>query len=78
MTGYMTKMNDIRKREIELFKESYRLSQAGFEVTKNNKTAKKYFNQCKNIHNKQDEVWKKKCFFENYLKEMEKLKNGKN
>lgn len=74
MTGYMTKMNDIKKMEMELFKESYRLRQAGFEITKNNKTSRKYFNQCKSIHEKQDEIYKKHQFFKNYLKQMDKEK----
>lgn len=81
MTGYMIKMNDIRKRQRELFLESWRLREAGFEVTRkktNKKNQAKNYKRAREIQAKQDELWKKKCFYENYLKEMEKLKNGEN
>lgn len=78
MTGCMIKMKSIREMEIELFKESYRLRQAGFEVTKNNKTSRKYYNRCREIQEKQGEIYKKHQFFKKFLEEMEKKNDREN
>jgi hypothetical protein len=65
---------DIRKRKNELLEESWRLREAGFELLKNQRTRKDpNYDKIKELHKKQDEVWKKKEFFEKYLKEMEKI-----
>ena len=71
-------MNDIRRRKNELLAESWRLREASFEITRkkvNKKNQEKNFKRAREIQEQQDEVWKKKCFFENYLKEMEKKKD---
>lgn len=68
-------MNDIRKRKNELLVESWRLKEANFEITRkktNRQNQEKNYKRAREIQEQQDEIWKKKCFFENFLKEMEK------
>lgn len=75
----MTKMNSISQRKNELFKESRRLRKQVFlESTGKGDKAERY-KRARKIQELEDEVWKRKMFFENYIKQMEKEnKNGKN
>ena len=62
-------MKSILEMERELFKESWNLRGASFEVAKNGNNYKK----SKELQNKQNEVYKKQQFFKNFIKEMEKI-----
>lgn len=68
-------MKTIRQRTKELYIESWKLREASFEVGKSKRSRDKNFKRSREIQKQQNEVWKKKCFFENYLKEMEKRKD---
>lgn len=70
----MIKMNSISQRKNELFKESRRLTKAMFLESNKKCNKKKKFERIQKLRKEEDEVWKKKMFFENYIKQMEKEK----
>lgn len=79
MTGYMIKMSSISQRKNELFKESRRLTKAIFLESNKKGNKKDRFEKTIKLRKQEDEVWKRKMFFENYLKQLEKEnRNGKN
>lgn len=67
-------MKTILKRERELFEETWRLRQAGFEITSKKGNKKEQFFRSREIQRKENELYKKQQFFKKYLEEMEKLK----
>ena len=82
MTGYMTKMSSLTRRKNELFREARRLKKQMFLEGNKKGDKKEHFNKVRELQKIEDEVWKRKMFFENYIKETEKLnkekRNGKN
>ena len=73
-TGQMVNnMKSIRERKNELLAESWRLRDASFEITKKKSKKEENFKRARELQEKENEVWKKKMFFENYLREMEKI-----
>ena len=61
-------MNDIKKKERELYIESVMLKDAYMELSKKKGT----YNRCRELKRKQDKVYHKQQFFKNLIKEMEK------
>ena len=61
-------MNDIKKKERELYIESVMLKDAYMELSKKKGT----YNRCRELKWKQDKVYHKQQFFKNLIKEMEK------
>lgn len=67
-------MKSIIKREKELFNETWRLKEAGFQVTQNKKGTKQdKFKRSMEIRRQEEELYKKQQFFKKYIREMEKL-----
>ena len=60
-------MNELRKKERELFKEAMLLR----EITSKG-DPKKTFNRAREIQRKQDELYKKQQFYKKIIREMEK------
>ena len=78
----MTKMNSISQRRNELFRECRKLKKQMFLESDSKKDKKETYKKVRELQKIEDEVWKRKMFFENYIKEVEKMnkenKNGKN
>ena len=66
-------MKSIRERKNELLAETWRLKQASYEIAQSKGKKEERYKKSREIQAKEDELWKKKIFFENYLKEMEKI-----
>lgn len=64
-------MNELRKKERELFKEAMLLREMNFEITSKG-DPKKTFNRAREIQRKQDELYKKQQFYKKIIREMEK------
>lgn len=58
----------IRKREREMYVETWRLKNASMEIAKQGKN----FERSRKIQKEEDELYKKQQFFKNYIREMEK------
>lgn len=61
-------MNDIKKKERELYIESLMLKDAYMELSKKKGT----YDRCRELKKKEDKVYHKQQFFKNLIKEMEK------
>lgn len=64
-------MNELRKKERELFQESWILKNISFELTEKG-NPRKNFEKSREIQKRQNEVYKKQQFYKKLLKEMEK------
>lgn len=64
-------MNDIRQKKNELLEETWKLKRACFELSRNNRSKKNY-DRAIELRKKEEELWKKKMFYEKFLEEMEK------
>nr|MBR6100750.1 hypothetical protein [bacterium] len=70
-------MSSISQKKNALFREARRLKKQIFLESTKKGNKKEHFNKARELQKIEDEVWKKKMFYENFIKEMEKL-NGKN
>lgn len=61
-------MNELRKRERELYTESIMLKEAYMELSKKKGT----YNKCRELKRKQDKIYHRQQFYKNIIKEMEK------
>lgn len=61
-------MDDIRKKERELYIESVMLKEAYMELSKTKGT----YDRCRELKRKQDRIYHKQQFYKNLIKEMEK------
>lgn len=61
-------MDDIKKKEKELFQESVLLKEAYMELSKKKGT----YEKCRELKKKQDKIYHKQQFYKNLIKEMEK------
>lgn len=61
-------MDDIKKKERELYIESVMLKEAYMELSKE----KKNYNKCRELKRKQDKIYHRQQFYKNLIKEMEK------
>ena len=61
-------MNDIKKKERELYIESLMLKDAYMELSKKKGT----YDRCRELKKKEDKVYHKQQFFKNLIKEKEK------
>ena len=61
-------MNDIKKKERELYIESLMLKDAYMELSKKKGT----YDRCRELKRKEDKIYHKQQFFKNLIKEMEK------
>jgi elongation factor P--beta-lysine ligase len=61
-------MNDLKKKERELYIESVMLKEAYMELSKKKGT----YDRCRNLKKKQDKIYHRQQFYKNLIKEMEK------
>lgn len=59
-------------RKEELFKEARRLRKAIFLENEKKGNRSEIYARARELQRLEDEVWKRKMFFENFIKEMEK------